>query len=598
MFLRELFMRLDEAPADDKLAKIKKLFPDVSADIDVEFTWATTNLKTNQGILWYLNLVEEWLKNEHNQPNNLQNLTGNFHLHDFGGLREKLDHYFASTYATEREISQYPKSISNKTIEQVLTELDEIEKVINKRNEQAIADKQPIPLGKGDKIVVPLKDGDWWLLPRHKCDNESKFMGHCGTASDKKNVLLSLRDKIPRPHLTFEYNRKEKELAQMKGKNNSKPQSAYHYAIFQLLMSDLVDSIYSGSTYQPATDFSIFDLKENLILEIHKTKPNLISDQINKYPIDFLRAPEQIRSVPEFYRLAIGKVPGIGALLSQEGELDDSNDAWQNAIEQDESIAIYAPDTIDNYQNLVIGALSEKTDLLGYAPAHVRNNFDIMKQLCHNKPDAIKYIQPTHKHYYELCKIAVSKTGYTLGFIPKESRSPELCKLAVTKSGVALPHVPEELKTPELCRIAVSQEGDALAYVPKELKTPELCKLAVSNVGFALYSVPQELKTTDLCEIAVSNDGLVLEYTPEELKTPELCKVAVSQNGMALRHVPNKLKTPELCKVAVSQNGSSLFAVPEELKTPELCKIAVSQDRGVLYAVPEQLRAMVSNYVN
>ena len=53
-------------------------------------------------------------------------------------------------------------------------------------------------------------------------------------------------------------------------------------------------------------------------------------------------------------------------------------------------------------------------------------------------------------------------------------KTPELCKIAVTKNGYVLEYVPEAAKTRELCKIAVTEDGSALEYVPEATKTPEL----------------------------------------------------------------------------------------------------------------------------
>ena len=102
--------------------------------------------------------------------------------------------------------------------------------------------------------------------------------------------------------------------------------------------------------------------------------------------------------------------------------------------------------------------------------------------------------------------------------------------------------VPEELRTEEICRIAVTQSGYALEYVPEELKTEELCRIAVMKECIALEYVPETFKTEELCHIAVTGSGYALEHVPEALKTEELCLAAVQKNGAAFRYVPEELK--------------------------------------------------------
>jgi len=115
----------------------------------------------------------------------------------------------------------------------------------------------------------------------------------------------------------------------MKGRSNSKPANKFHYAILALLLSDIVDGIYTGTSYQASSDFSIFDMKEDLINQISQAKPKLIIDQINKFPIDFLRSPISVRSNPDYRNIAITRLPGINLLVDTSGNVSADDDTWE-----------------------------------------------------------------------------------------------------------------------------------------------------------------------------------------------------------------------------------------------------------------------------
>lgn len=76
---------------------------------------------------------------------------------------------------------------------------------------------------------------------------------------------------------------------------------------------------------------------------------------------------------------------------------------------------------------------------------------------------------------YEICKLALEKSGLALEFI--KNQTDELCKIAVEENGLALKFVKEQ--TPEICELALKQDGEALMWV--ENQTLELCELAMSN---------------------------------------------------------------------------------------------------------------------
>lgn len=133
----------------------------------------------------------------------------------------------------------------------------------------------------GDKAIIDFGDGwAWWLLDRHKCDEESRAMGHCGNGGsyDTSERILSLRQKKGgndwEPHLTFILD-SEGNLGEMKGKNNDKPVQRYHKYVTALLLNDIVKGM-KGGGYMPEHNFAMQDLTEEEQNEVYEKKPALM----------------------------------------------------------------------------------------------------------------------------------------------------------------------------------------------------------------------------------------------------------------------------------------------------------------------------------
>jgi hypothetical protein len=414
MRLRELYESINLFENyQSKVNKLKTSFPDDAAAIDQKVQWAATYLKKNQAILWYLGILEAGLNRNQEA---LANLLPPAWLNDptifdsLGSVEYSLSHWLATEFATNKRIIDVVNAIRPGTnVTNVIAEFGKAEEQIFKDNEAARKIAKPIEILEGDHPVlqVPSTNNTWWHLPYNSHNPESKFMGHCGTCQFPENNLLSLRTSTPQPMLTFEWNPNTHELYQTKGPKNSKPSSKFYPDILALLLSPVVNGIGEDS-WLPATDFSVFDLPNNMLNQIIATKPKLIDDQIEKYPIDFLRAPKNVLANERFRSVALDKSPGIGSLITEEGDIDLSNDAWENAIEQNNDLIIYAPDTIQNYKQRVGRRIGAYPELLNFASAKVRNDFEILKEAVYNnrRYDIFEHIPSHYKHYKELVKAA------------------------------------------------------------------------------------------------------------------------------------------------------------------------------------------------
>ncbi len=130
-------------------------------------------------------------------------------------------------------------------------------------------------------IVLNFGDGFVWAdLGRGACSEEADAMGHCGNVPSKQDgdTILSLRQiaqegnkKYWRPCLTFILH-KDGFLGEMKGRANEKPAERYHKYILPLLKLDIIKGIRGGG-YAPERNFTIGDLTEDEQWELFNKKP-------------------------------------------------------------------------------------------------------------------------------------------------------------------------------------------------------------------------------------------------------------------------------------------------------------------------------------
>lgn len=564
MRLRELYESINLFENyNGKVNKLKREFPEDAAAIDKHVTWAVTYLKKNQAILWLLTIMEAGLTRNQEA---LENLLPPAWLNDptifdsLESLKYSLSHWLSTELAANKRITDAVNAIRpGASIPAVIAALGTAEELINQDNQLARENQKSIEILQGDHPIlqVPGTGRTWWHLPYNRHAPESTFMDHCGTCQFSGNNLLSLRNAIPRPELTFEWNPETNELYQTKGPKNSKPNKQYYPDILALLLSPAVNGIASESWF-PGTDFSLFDLPEKMLNEIVATKPKLIYDQIEKYPIDFLRAPKSVLANESFRSVAFDVSPGLEALVSNTGELNNSDDAWEQAIQSNQDLIIYAPETIQNYKQRVGVRFGREPNLLNYANATVRNDVEILKYAIKNNTGdytIFEYISDYHKHYKELVNYAFeTRDDWDMFDFDRKYIDLHICTLAVANSNYPAdllstieyenyldrndlnklvdqavelnPHIvsriPEHFLNFDRLKSAASVHGDAID--PSEMDSPldeivdqqqlyELAVIAVRTSPFLIHEFVNRYSFSDeevlnMCISAVSTRSL------------------------------------------------------------------------------------------
>lgn len=159
-------------------------------------------------------------------------------------------------------------------------------------------------------VVMKFPDGWYWLdLGKMFCSEEKEEMGHCATAAG--DTLISLRDRLNKPHVTIDYSY-DGIVFQIKGKGNKKPIPAYHPYIVEFLLHDDEEGEYAVQTmetqemtYYGGSDFMLGDLKEDQFNRVIAEKPSLLNFQnlvsaIKSGKIDVL---EMSKARPEMFNV-------------------------------------------------------------------------------------------------------------------------------------------------------------------------------------------------------------------------------------------------------------------------------------------------------
>ena len=514
---------------------------------------------SEQAMQWYLTLLETYYKqNDPKFAGKFAAMIGQYQFTDFSSLNNELAHFFTSEYADSQYIKDLVKAIRPATtqVDNLITNATAAEQRIQAENEAArqLAGRPDIQLMEGDQVILPVDNKyDWWWLPHKSHEFESAAMGHCGSCQTAGGNLLSLRTKRPIwPELTFEWDPQDKMLYQTKGPKNSKPAHRYRPAILKLMLSDLISGI-GNDSYQPANDFSIFDFEPADVKTIADQKPMLITGQIEKYPIDFLRAPEFIRANPEFRDIAVQNAQGLAALVDATGKVNTSLDAWEDAIEADRSIIIYAPEELENYEDRIIDALNRNSSLLGFASPKIRSNHKIMSEVIRWSPESIELVPLRAPTYEELAIQAVTKRSGLLKAIPVEKRTYGICHAAASNrerwSEDSLTEFYELFNTlpftkdqhNELASLVLQYdtENELLDLLPAEIKTYVSSMARLKNIEHRHYGNDRADKVKEIVD----------SVTPGSVSDDEYMKICLKAGELSFhKAVPEEFQTYEYFK--------------------------------------------------
>jgi len=534
---------------------------------------------SEQAMQWYLTLLETFYKqNDPKFAGKFAAMIGEYQFTDFNSLNTELAHFFTSEYADSQYIKDLVKAIRPATtqVDNLITNATAAEQRIHAENEAArkLAARPDIELMEGDQVILPVDNKyDWWWLPHHGHEFESKAMGHCGSCQTAGGNLLSLRTKRPIwPELTFEWDPQDKMLYQTKGPKNSKPAHRYRPAILKLMLSDLISGI-GNNSYQPANDFSVFDFEPADVKAIADQKPSLITGQIEKYPIDFLRAPEFIRAIPEFRDTAVRNARGLAALVDDTGKVNTSLDAWEEAITADRSIIIYAPEELKNYEDRIIDALNRDSSLLGFASAKIRSNHKIMSEVIRWNPESIELVPLRAPTYEELAIQAVTKRSELLKAIPVEKRTYEICHASAAnrerwaESSLTefyelfntLPFTKDQHNELASLVLQYDTENELLDLLPAEIKTYLSSMARLKHIEYRSYGSDRLDKVKEIVD----------SVTPGSVSDDEYMKICIKAGELSShKAVPIEFQTYDYFKKYILTVEPTRYQIITPMFTP------------------------------
>ena len=263
--------------------------------VEPYISWAKTNLKKNDRIVWFLrwvrveiaqefNTVDPKAKKAESKQAELKKLnkrlgTGytSYDMLSMSALKQQLVHYLGLPIPKLQEVvwdRQSPK--------QLIDQFKEIENEWKQTSDR----RNLLEYEAGDepKVVMQFPDGfAWFDLNTNSCDQEARAMGHCGNAGGNRgDTILSLRKLVKKiddytywyPVLTFILDT-EGNLGEMKGRNNDKPIPKYHPYIIALLKNYRAVKAIKGGGYLPEHNFKLSDLSPDVRRELSDLKPGL-----------------------------------------------------------------------------------------------------------------------------------------------------------------------------------------------------------------------------------------------------------------------------------------------------------------------------------
>jgi len=127
------------------------------------------------------------------------------------------------------------------------------------------------------RIELTLQDGYYWyrIEGEKECALEGDRMQHCGSIDSRTSKMYSLRDEGNKSHMTVEFNGRDKELPQVRGKQNRTPVKKYWR-----YLPDLITKVIRKKVF--FTDFDAEDSNQPIAKEFREFVGNVKNVQVIK----------------------------------------------------------------------------------------------------------------------------------------------------------------------------------------------------------------------------------------------------------------------------------------------------------------------------
>lgn len=575
---------ITEAAYDSMVVAMKQQFPDQVSYIDQWVRWAKTSFQKADRVMWFLKILRADLAGTLGEKE-----LGRYPFSDIQKLATDIQHFYGIDYPP---IHNY--TYKNQSVGTVIDDLSglEAEWHFKQRETQGVTPQEK------DYKLFEFSDGTaWWWVDRAYCEEEGRSGKHCGniTGLDNPNQrILSLRNSKDQVICTFILE-PDNTLGEMKAKANQKPNAKYHPQILKLLMWDRIKGIApTAGQYRPEANFNVFDLSDKQVNYLDQNKPEMLVSQIQSMPSSALRMPDSLKekylSVLESVKPALVKVFFNG-----------SDDDWAAAVQEDPELIIYAPTTIDNWENSVIEAVSEIGGLLARAPEHISKNYQLVNKIISVEPILISEVNPNIPKYESLCFLAIRGSTFAVMGIPEEHLTLKMCQQAVRQYGQVITDLPERFITADLYIEAIKDDirilGNAApgGYAPVPTSDlPKLYDAAMDISVQAIEFIPEKYITYDKSLRAVKENGELLEFVPKEYRDKKLSAIAFRNTPKAFPYIPPGSQTEEMQIQAVSYNSRYARYIKdtdedtrEKLRLINLSQRYDSIDSNIDRALPE-----------
>ena len=97
--------------------------------------------------------------------------------------------------------------------------------------------------------------------------------------------------------------------------------------------------------------------------------------------------------------------------------------------------------------------------------------------------------------------------------------------------------IPKEFITYDLAKVAISKSGKAIQYIPEELVDNYLCVLALKTYKDALF-YSEDTDSKEIIIGVLNIDGMLISAIPDEYIDYDVAKAAVLQNSAAIDFIP------------------------------------------------------------
>jgi hypothetical protein len=257
------------------------------AAIEKYITWARSNLKKNDRIVWFLRWARVELAGRIQHADSdtelarlnkrLKTSYSRYDMVPVNNMMTNLSHFLSMP------IDGIQKTVwDRQSPQELLGEFREAEHEWRETSDT----RNLISYQEGEEPTIILKFPDgfaWFDLEKSSCRAEGAAMGHCGNTATNGagDTVLSLRKLAMTmsgethwyPVLTFILDGNG-QLGEMKGRGNEKPADKYHPYIVALLRLPLIQGI-KGGGYMPEHNFSMNDLDDDTREQLLKEKPDL-----------------------------------------------------------------------------------------------------------------------------------------------------------------------------------------------------------------------------------------------------------------------------------------------------------------------------------